>query len=280
MNKIGIRTKGYWRDDGRFFESFLKMREHGFECADFDGFTNTHTAFFELGEHAFTDRLKAIKEGADRAGITFSQAHAPWDCPPPDATPQQRRKRLEEMIRGCRVIGCPYFVVHAILPFGCTENPLPEEFKRINIGFFTELVKPAEENGVTVCLENLPFKALSLSSPTQVLDFVKTIDSPFFKMCFDTGHAALYDLAVGRFVRQIGKDYLAALHIHDNNGKDDQHLPVFQGSIDWEDFRAALRDIGFEGTISLETAVYGELGNDDFQTQLAESARWLADREP
>ena len=105
----------------------------------------------------------------------------------------------------------------------------------------------------------MPFTKLILSTPVQVLDFVKEFDSPWFRVCLDTGHAAVFGLSPADAARMIGKDRLACLHVHDNDGRGDYHWLPFRGVIDWEDFSRALREIGFEGSLSLETNVSGKL---------------------
>jgi sugar phosphate isomerase/epimerase len=49
-------------------------------------------------------------------------------------------------------------------------------------------------------------------------------------------------------------DKLKAVHIHDNMGKEDEHLIPGDGIIDWNAFADALREIGYTGVISLETS--------------------------
>ena len=287
LNKIGIRSQGFFSIGDNPLESFKVMRSYGFVCADFSLFSNTKTSLFEADEKEFTDYLRFIKDCAHQAGISFNKAHAPWEAPLRYATPEERAERFDKTVRaikGCVAIDCPNLVVHPIMPFGHLNNPNPEEFYRLNVEFFSELIKVAEEHKIVLCLENMPFKELTLSTPADILSFVKKFDSPYFKVCLDTGHAAVFGISLGDAVRQIGKEYLATLHIHDNDGIDDLHLPVFCGVIDWEDFRTALREIEFDGTISLEIRVQLEkFSSEDIESakrtpeELAKSALWLAD---
>ena len=53
-------------------------------------------------------------------------------------------------------------------------------------------------------------------------------------------------------MRLLG-DRLKVLHVHDNDGKNDQHRAPFTGTIDWEDFTSALAETGFRGVMSLES---------------------------
>ena len=60
---------------------------------------------------------------------------------------------------------------------------------------------------------------------------------------------------------------ITAFHIHDNDGRNDQHLAPYMGVLDWERFIAAVRDIGYDKTLSFETfnvwnSVHGEVMNE------------------
>ena len=64
---------------------------------------------------------------------------------------------------------------------------------------------------------------------------------------------------------------MKVLHVHDNDGERDRHWYPYGGVIDWNDFGAALREIGFDGTLSLESNVIPGR-----ERELYEAARRLA----
>lgn len=158
-------------------------------------------------------------------------------------------------------------VIHPIMPFGGESEPDTERMWDINYEFMRKLADAGQAYGVTVCFENMPFRALSLSSPESVLKFVKTLNHPFFKICLDTGHCAVLGISAGESVRRIGKEYLKTLHIHDNDGIADRHMPPYTGVIDWENFSSALSDIDFDGVASLETQVDTAVPNGSLRTE-------------
>ena len=86
-------------------------------------------------------------------------------------------------------------------------------------------------------------------------------NSDMFKVCLDTGHANFCGEKPADAVRLVGKEYLGSLHVHDNNGKADEHKTPGNGTIDWEDFSDALAEIGFEGCVNFETAVPSSVPN-------------------
>ncbi|MBP5781447.1 MAG: sugar phosphate isomerase/epimerase [Clostridia bacterium] len=240
-------------------EAELKeIRALGYDCVDFQSFCHTENIFFDGTVRDMEKLLKRVKIAAENAGIEISQTHGPWRWPPQDATEEDRSERFEKMVRsleGTAMVGCADMVIHPVMPFGDNQNPDPERFMEINLEFFNRLTLKAREYGVTIDFENMPMPALTLASPHQILDFAKQIDSPYFRVCLDTGHCTMLKVDPGQAVREIGKQYLRVLHVHDNNGVSDLHWLPETGVIDWKNFSAALHEIGFDGVFSLETNV-------------------------
>ena len=139
-------------------------------------------------------------------------------------------------------------------------------------------VPPAkrEEHGLQAIFHEI-FPVASFDG-RYVLDFVKSFDTPNLRMCLDTGHAAVFGIGPGEVLRQVGKEYLACLHVHDNDGEGDRHWVPYTGVIDWADFSRALHEIGFGGALSLETNVSGKLPASvrfEWEKALASAARAL-----
>ncbi len=55
-------------------------------------------------------------------------------------------------------------------------------------------------------------------------------------------------------IRQFG-DRLHHLHVHDNKGQSDRHLPPGTGTINWREVVRALREVGYDETMTLEVFV-------------------------
>jgi sugar phosphate isomerase/epimerase len=105
----------------------------------------------------------------------------------------------------------------------------------------------ARELGIRLALEN----GWSLAHMEYVLQLCDALPAGTAGICVDTGHANLGDLGPARALRLAGKR-LITTHLHDNLGKVDDHLPPGEGRIDWADVFAALREIGYAGTLMLE----------------------------
>ena len=126
-----------------------------------------------------------------------------------------------------------------------------------------KLLPIAKKEGITICLENMPFLDFSISSPADIVNFVKEIDDPHFAMCLDTGHANVCKdwYSPARTMREYGK-HIKVLHVHDNSGRRDEHLTPLSGTVDWIDFSHSLKETDFQGVLSLECCPSAKLPDD------------------
>lgn len=117
---------------------------------------------------------------------------------------------------------------------------------------FEQFARRASALGLTVCIENMFPKYQPFVEPD---DFIPIFNAfPHFKLVFDIGHAHMDDLSGDRiagFLRRFG-DRLEHVHISDNHGFLDDHLPVGKGSVDFDLFVRTLCQMGYDGTFTLE----------------------------
>ena len=262
--------------------NYKKTKEYGFDCIDFN-MTDTSVDIYTLPESESDALMLREKALAEAAGLEISQVHGPWRYPPFDLTIEDRAERLEKIkrsIRATSLLGCKYWVVHPLMPYTThdTEHGKEKETWEINVEFFRQLLPTAKEHGVTICLENMPMLAFSLSKPVDIIRLVEEINDESFKVCLDTGHVAVFDeLTIGDEIRRLG-NYIKVLHVHDNIMNRDLHMLPFFGCLDWDDFLSGLKDIGYNGVFSLETKLPSSLPEhiyDKMCANIAELARWM-----
>ncbi|MBO5269438.1 MAG: sugar phosphate isomerase/epimerase, partial [Clostridia bacterium] len=256
--RIGIQSGTYFGLDN-YEKGLSLMKAHGFDATDLGWFANTETALFTCTVSEYEAKLKALRAAADGAGVELWQAHGPWRYPPKDFEEADRAERYEKMAKslyGCAVLGCPHLVIHPLMPYGDRKDPDPARFYEINFEHFSRLAEEAKKQGVILCIENMPMPYLSLARTWDLLRFVKEVDNDHFRICLDTGHAALFGQPATD-VRVLGKEYLRVMHVHDNDGAHDQHLLPYMGVVDWNLYTTALREIGYDGVFMLETGVKG-----------------------
>ncbi len=232
--------------------------------------------------------VSKLREEIESYGLQVFQVHGPWRYPPMDAEEDVRAenfRKIKRAIYATMLLGAEYLVVHPLMPYGIDREPDPRFTWDINVEFWSRVAEAAGEYGVVICLENLPYAHFSVASPAQVLNVVKAVNSPNLKVCLDTGHSSAIGFSPAEAVVELGKEYLAVLHVHDNNGRQDEHKMPYTGATDWDAFSDALQRIGYEGSLSLETKPMNKLMNlpnadlcEYFEKGLANIAKNIARR--
>jgi sugar phosphate isomerase/epimerase len=106
--------------------------------------------------------------------------------------------------------------------------------------------------GLVLCIENM-FPRVGPFVESE--DFEPIFTSfPDMKLVLDTGHANIGDKGGHRlldFIHRFGPR-IGHLHVSDNNGTSDEHLPVGHGNIGFKAMVRALKRIGYDDTLTLE----------------------------
>lgn len=97
-----------------------------------------------------------------------------------------------------------------------------------NLRFWPSLLTRAADIKCILALENI-FESI----PSTLSDLLTQIDSPFIGHCFDVGHWNLFaKLNLCEWFEALGP-HTVHVHLHDNFGQRDEHLPVGEGNIDF-----------------------------------------------
>lgn len=92
-----------------------------------------------------------------------------------------------------------------------------------------EIGKVARDHGVLACLENMiGMREFLCRDPGELLGMTGDIEG--VGMTIDIGHAHTVGL-VHAFLPLVPK--ASHMHVHDNHGKNDEHLPIGDGTVDW-----------------------------------------------
>lgn len=78
--------------------------------------------------------------------------------------------------------------------------------------------------GIRLALENGFYPAIR--------PFLDAYEPSYVGLCYDSGHSNFYGMTMDEFA--LIRDRLLVLHLNDNNGKGDQHKPLFMGTVKWE----------------------------------------------
>jgi sugar phosphate isomerase/epimerase len=140
-------------------------------------------------------------------------------------------------------IGATYVNVH---PDPVTRSFPHSEVIAGNADAMAELAEAAAARGLTLMVENL---GRTFGRPADLAPLLDAHAALRFHL--DVGHAHLSGDTRTELLSAFG-DRLAHVHVSDNFGLEDLHLPLGAGSIAWADVVADLHRVGYSGTVTLE----------------------------
>jgi sugar phosphate isomerase/epimerase len=154
---------------------------------------------------------------------------------PLSVTEVERVRRIEAMDELKRVIDVAEDLPFArmILHMGGTRESADPRKRDAAFSTLEHLSLHARHVGVTICLENTTSE---MGDPNYLRSFIDETRLTALRVNFDIGHAHLTEGAVdARIARSFEplRDLAISTHIHDNHGDKDEHLPPYEGSIDW-----------------------------------------------
>ena len=268
---VGIQTGGilerYGVDGG-----FRVLHEAGFDCVDFGYFDYMSVGDLLKGERkSILDRpmdeiydfFRPFKEAAARWNIRFYQTHAPFSTFVKD-NPEVNEYLLTVMDKCAQVnryFDCRYMVVHPAFNAYADRMEYDDEWN-LNIERYSRMIPALKRFDVICCLENM-FVARQgkiyeacmsdMNEAAAYIDELNTVaGEKRFAFCYDTGHGLLVGRDPYGSLLQLG-DRLEAVHIHDNNGWEDQHIAPYMGKLDWDRFVRGMKAIGYKGALCFES---------------------------
>lgn len=269
--KIAVQT-GDILDRFGIEEGFKMMKEAGFDSVDFNldhvlrgndiRSNNCKSIIDGPVEHAL-ELARPYKEAAEKYGITFYQAHAPFPFYVDGLAEMNEYlfEILEKCMAICDYVDCRLMIVHPAFN-GYDKWLEHDEEWNLNIERYTRLIPALKKYNITCCLENMfvshkgKIYGAVCSDMYEAAAYIDELNQiageKRFAFCFDTGHAHLIGKDVYNALLVIG-DRVEAFHIHDNDGISDQHIIPYTGKLDWDRFIAGVKAIGFKGTLSFET---------------------------
>jgi len=202
-------------------------------------------------------QVRAAATALRTSGICALSFHAPFadaiDISAAD--PAQRTVAVHELLTACdaaAVLGAQYVVIHP----GPERagKPAPQEWRQrmdTAANSLNEVARHCRDLGLTLLLENM-LPHLMFGHTSDILFLLGAIRETNVGTCLDTGHAFLSrDL---RTVVHKLSGHLRMLHVNDNLGDRDDHLPPGEGAIDWISLIRQLRQWNFHGPLVLELA--------------------------
>jgi len=116
------------------------------------------------------------------------------------------------------------------------------------------VVKHAAEKGVMMAIHTLTWcESRVVVTLDDALQMMREINSPSCRVMIDTADQNITDPNLSDAVRKAGKD-LVYVHCNDNDGvgQGDNHQPPGRGSVDWKVFLSALKEVGYNGDLTVQ----------------------------
>lgn len=127
-----------------------------------------------------------------------------------------------------------------------------ESTKKILFESLKEISDYNKDFGVTIALENMPDTFITTMRVSQeVLEVLGQDQLSGIKHTMDVGHLETNNVDIEEYIHNL-KDYLIHIHLHDNFGEFDNHLPLGEGNINFALIFRTLKEIKYKGRIILE----------------------------
>jgi sugar phosphate isomerase/epimerase len=190
--------------------------------------------------------IPGLLELKNTRGVYFL-AHYPNEDNPFDLDILKEKflPRIQTLMNLSRQIDIHKATIH----FWMDKRWAPAELIRGKLDILTRIVECGNEHGITVCIENLSECADSFDRAFKAI--------PDLRMTLDIGHGQLLakQNTSFRFIEEHCSR-IAHVHVHDNHGgtsvKDDLHLALGDGSVDYKAILKALMNRGYDSTITME----------------------------
>ena len=188
-----------------------------------------------IGEHLhyLPDIVSEIKDVKDSHNVEL-QLHLPFsDINPASVVPRARKLSmdiLKESMEAAAEVGIVSMTLHAgsLSSINFRDRQWGLDLGRASCG---KIHRHAEELGVRINLENLPYKWMLGRTLDELLYMSSGSGSKAWGLCYDIGHGFISGAQDDLLEHP---DLVTNIHAHDNTGREDSHLVPGKGDIDFE----------------------------------------------
>ena len=177
--------------------------------------------------------VRRLGEALNKANLSYT-FHAPFMDLAPGAVDSKIRRvtqeRFEHILHLAALIRPKAVVFHPEYDPWRHEEDFDLWFQG-SLEMWNPFVKEAEKLEVTLALENVFDEG-----PETLKKLLEEINSSHCGFCFDTGHWLIYSKKKWEEWIELLGERLVEVHLHDNNGEEDQHLPPGDGKFDFIGF--------------------------------------------
>ncbi len=188
------------------------------------------------------DQLKKI---LDRHGL-FVVGHTDPCLPYAYPIQEVRQACFLELERCARVFSQLGATIMNIHPSYTAPPHAKSSLVQAHVEVLPSLSQMARSHGLQLVLENFSRPFDSVRTFSLLIDKVEGLG-----LHLDVGHTNFGADPAWKFCKELGKK-IAHVHFSDNRGNADHHMPLGVGGIDWREVVLALKNAGYDKTITLE----------------------------
>ena len=195
---------------------------------------------------------KKIREISLKHGIKLI-VHTPYYLPTSTMLPEIKKGVIENVRKAiifARKVNSDKLTIHP----GFQEMPPPGIRYCYDslIDNLQKIVDIGRKHKVNICFENFD-KPLLCSELKDYLYVLNMVDG--LMATLDVGHANTTDINPSEFLKET-RNFIMDMHIHDNNGKRDEHKCLGEGTIDFNEFFSECKNVNYYGPFILELFPY------------------------
>jgi len=195
-------------------------------------------------EYTMKPEIRAMASALEAQHLQLVSLHAPTSRDisamresgtPLSICEVERVRRIEAMDELKRVIDVADDLPYArlILHMGAPRETADPRKRDAAFSSLEHLVLHARHAAVTICVENT---LSEMGDPAYLRAFVDETRLTGLRFNFDIGHANLAEFPQDERIEKSFaplRDLVSSVHLHDNHGEKDEHLPPYDGSVDW-----------------------------------------------
>ena len=257
--KLGISTSVY--RNYSIEETISRISSHGYEGIELLG-SDPHLYPYRPIPGQI-DKIKRMAKDHDLEIVAYTpkQLGIPINlCSPLD---EIRKFTLEYLREGIKIANLLGSLMMVVLPgrtiLGQNRITVLDELKRS----VKKLYEEAKNHDVKIAIEILPsLESNIFTTAEDVAEFFEDTNDENLGLLVDVGCLKVAKISVTDIIKKL-EDRVIYVHLNDNDGMVNSHLPPGRGVINFRYFIRLLKSIKYEGFLTIELSPQFEIDPDD-----------------
>ena len=240
--KFGARDGVLRQPWEKVFDEAARLGFDGVELDVGEGYADT-LLWSSSGRKQLKDLAK--KSGAEVASLCLGVMWAKSLANPDPEVQKEAQGIINDSVKFCSELGAGFMLI-PITPFRGGDIS-PDQAVENWIAGLKPCVANAQEYHVVLAVENVGGGVCP--SAKRQMQIIEGVDSPFVQAYYDFGNGLSLGNDPVEEIKLLGKEHIAAIHAKAPGG-----TYLGEGKLDFDAVAAAIKDIGYDGYVILETA--------------------------